>query len=54
MPLDAIEPTEWREDPWLVASNVFGTRSAWRGWSAVYIGDFHEHFTLCCVRRRKP
>ena len=22
VPLDAIEPTEWREDPWLVASKV--------------------------------
>ena len=40
VPLDAIEPTEWREDPWLVASKVFGPACYIGGWTAC------EHWNL--------
>lgn len=40
VPLDAIEPAEWREDPWLVASKVFGPACYIGGWTAC------EHWNL--------
>ena len=40
VPLDAIEPTEWREDPWLVAAKVFGPACYIGGWTAC------EHWNL--------
>ena len=34
VPLDAIVPTEWREDPWLIASKVYGPSCYIGGWTA--------------------
>ncbi|TAK36083.1 MAG: hypothetical protein EPO21_03765 [Chloroflexota bacterium] len=34
VPLDAVEPAQWREDPWVVASKVFGPSFYIAGWSA--------------------
>ena len=34
VPLDAVVPTEWREDPWLIASKIFGPCCYIGGWTA--------------------
>ena len=34
VPLDAVVPTEWREDPWLIASKVYGPSCYIGGWTA--------------------
>ena len=40
VPLDAIDPSEWREDPWVVASKLFGPNYYIGGWTAC------EHWNL--------
>ena len=40
VPLDAINPGEWREDPWIVASKLFGPDYYIGGWTAC------EHWSL--------
>ena len=40
VPLNAVEPAHWREDPWIVASKVFSPSSYIAGWSAC------EHWEL--------
>ncbi len=42
VPLDAIEPTEWREDPWLVAAKIFGPTCYIGGWTACEHWDLTE------------
>ena len=34
VPLEAVVPTEWREDPWLIASKVYGPSCYIGGWTA--------------------
>jgi predicted transcriptional regulator of viral defense system len=34
VPLDAVEPAEWRQDPWIVASRVFAPSFYIGGWTA--------------------
>ena len=40
IPLDTLEPSEWREDPWIVASKRFGPDYYIGGWTAC------EHWEL--------
>ena len=40
VPLDAINPGEWREDPWIVASKLFGPDYYIGGWTSC------EHWSL--------
>ena len=42
VPLDAIVPTEWREDPWLIASKVFGPSCYIGGWTACEYWDLTD------------
>ena len=34
VPLDAVEPADWREDPWVIASRIFTPSLYIGGWSA--------------------
>ena len=40
IPLDAISPSEWREDPWVIAAKLFGPDYYIGGWTAC------EHWSL--------
>lgn len=40
VPLDAISPGEWREDPWVIAAKLFGPDYYIGGWTAC------EHWSL--------
>ena len=42
IPLDAINPSEWREDPWVVASKLFGPDYYIGGWTACEHWDLTE------------
>ena len=42
IPLDAIDPGEWREDPWVVASKLFGPGYYLGGWTACEHWDLTE------------
>ena len=42
IPLDAINPSEWREDPWIVASKLFGPDCYIGGWTACEHWDLTE------------
>ena len=42
IPLDAINPSEWREDPWVVASKLFGPDYYIGGWTACENWDLTE------------
>lgn len=46
VPLDAIEPGEWREDPWIIASRVFGPSCYIGGWTACEHWDLTEQIFL--------
>ena len=40
IPLDAINPSDWREDPWIIAAKLFGPDYYIGGWTAC------EHWSL--------
>ena len=40
IPLDAISPSEWREDPWVIAAKLFAPDYYIGGWTAC------EHWSL--------
>ena len=42
IPLDAINPGDWREDPWVVASKLFGPDYYIGGWTACEHWDLTE------------
>ena len=42
IPLDAINPSAWREDPWVIASKLFGPDYYIGGWTACEHWDLTE------------
>ena len=42
IPLDAIDPSAWREDPWVIASKLFGPDYYIGGWTACEHWDLTE------------
>ena len=42
IPLDAIDPSAWREDPWVIASKLFGPHYYIGGWTACEHWDLTE------------
>ena len=42
IPLDAIDPSAWREDPWVIASKLFGPHCYVGGWTACEHWDLTE------------
>ena len=42
IPLDAIDPSLWREDPWVIASKLFGPDYYVGGWTACEHWDLTE------------
>ncbi len=42
IPLDAIDPSAWREDPWVIASKLFGPDYYVGGWTACEHWDLTE------------
>ena len=49
IPLDAISPSEWREDPWVIAVKLFGPDYYIGGWTACEHWSFTEQIFMDTV-----
>ena len=49
VPLDAINPGEWREDPWVIAAKLFGPDYYLGGWTACEHWGLTEQIFLTTV-----
>ena len=55
VPLDAVDPTEWRIDPWIVVSKLYGPHYYIGGWTACEYWDLTEQIfnsTIVFTTRR--